>query len=135
METVSIMLAKDHLSASSAKALLESNGIICLFPNEYFTGVYPNYSIISGGYRLYVSINDVEAANEILEPHRKAFETLKQQEQSKSEERCPLCKTNDVDVIYSKRFFTQLFFALFGSFQGLTKRHFKQCNYCGHKWK
>lgn len=51
MGPICILNAKDHLSASSAKALLESNNIFCMFPNEYLTGVMPHY-----GMALYVEM-------------------------------------------------------------------------------
>lgn len=134
METVCILIAKDHLSASSAKALLETNDIFCMFPNEHLTGVMPHYGMTTGGFKLFISSEDVERANEILKDHRSDFEYSSKSEKTLKSTVCPKCNSTNVILDRSYKLLPGLLGVLF-SIPFPAKKSITKCSDCGYSWK
>lgn len=134
METVCILIAKDHLSASSAKALLETNDIFCMFPNEHLTGVMPHYGMTTGGFKLYVSSLDVERANSILEEHRADLEYSSKSKKSLKKSSCPKCSSINIELDTSYKLLPGLLGAIF-SIPFPAKKCLNRCKDCGNSWR
>ena len=134
MKTVCIYEGSSHFMALSAKELLESEGIMVIMPTEFTGGVYPQYSLISGGDRLFVREDEAEKAREILSGFEGKAEPL--EEPFYTDHRtCPLCGSPKyTEFIEERRGLTGSLFLLFGIFVPAKKRSF-QCRSCGHTWK
>ncbi len=134
MDTVCILIAKDHLSASSAKALLETNNIFSMFPNEHLTGVMPHYGMTTGGFKLFVSSHDEDRTNEVLKDHRSDLEYSCKSKKELKTEHCPKCGSSEIEIDMSYKLWIGLFGALF-SIPFPAKKCINHCKKCEHKWK
>ena len=134
MKTVCIYEASSHFMALSAKELLESEGIMVIMPTEFTGGVYPQYSLISGGDRLLVSESEADRAREILAGFEGHAEPLEEPFYT-GERSCPLCGSSRyTEFIENRPGRTGLLFLLTGGLLSRKKRYF-QCHSCGHIWK
>ena len=136
MNTVCVFDSDDRFSAMSAKELLESNGIICLMPNEHLTGILPHYSVATGGAKLYVSEKDYELAKIILQPFIKDFVIEKEKlEAIKLDEhkieKCPKCGSTNIIVNAKYRRGLIAFLYLLTGVPIPAKKVIKRCEDCG----
>ena len=105
MKTVCLYQAKTHFEALTIKETLESNGIICLMPNEHISGVVPYYSQATGGFMLLVSETSYDNALEILEQVIRIYEDSESEEDDiiRGIESCPQCKSKEIEFTKTPR--------------------------------
>jgi len=137
MSTLCIYTAPDHFSALSAKALLEENNIVTLFPSEYSSSIKPG-SVFRGQYKLLVHEDYAQEAYELLkaqgyiESSDIFIDPIEQKEPSYNS--CPLCNSQNIDIIERKKRISGIIsFFLFNQEKSFIE-YKCMCNQCNHSW-
>ncbi|MBN2626965.1 MAG: DUF2007 domain-containing protein [Spirochaetales bacterium] len=134
MNIVCVYDGPDHFLALSAKEILESEGITVIMPTEHTGGVYPQYSLITGGNRLMVSEADAPRAREILAGFEGNARPL-DEPYPLPERTCPWCGSSKyTEIVEQRRGLMGSLFLILGVLIPVRKRYF-QCGTCGKEWK
>nr|WP_319562875.1 hypothetical protein [Marispirochaeta sp.] len=132
---------RDYRNAISAKAFLESSGIITIMPNERHVGLQPYLNLAIGRFKLFVKEDDVTDAVEILEAYSfiDSSEKIEIDAKTKPEvakpRKCQKCGSQNVDRIsVPRRLLILLLYLLGGVPLEINKVKYK-CLECNHSWR
>lgn len=129
--------------ASLAKAKLESAGIDCFVQDELTIQVINLYSNALGGVKLQVPEDKTEEARSILieggfiivdkEKLKKHIEVLNSNDYP-YKEKCPFCKSDNIDTVVNPSAFVILFYFILGVIFPIFKS-WEKCYDCERQWK
>jgi hypothetical protein len=135
VQTVCVFEANDHAEALAIKALLESNDIICIMPNEHITGMIPFYNYATGGFKLFVSEKQYFDATTLLQAHSVIETAQKPAADDILTKSCLFCGSKNLKLETKAR--TGLILSIF-IFFGIpipAKKKVWVCQDCGRKHK
>jgi hypothetical protein len=112
------------IDANLAKTKLNAYGIPCFLTEENIATLYTGQSFQIFAVRLHLFSKDAELAADILNTRLVTEPDV-----------CPLCKSENVTIEYSRNFFSVLATVLSGLFASLlpNKKVFR-CQDCGHEF-
>ncbi len=142
METICVFKGQTHQEALCVKAILESNDIITMMPNEHMSAIIPPLSFAKRGFDILVPRTQFIEAGELLNSlnykieNAELIENLTQADKSKYLELCPQCGSRSLETKLIPRRGLLIFIAsLFVNIPINARKTVKYCHICNKNIK
>lgn len=139
MKIICVFEGRFHQEALMVSELLESNNIPCFMPNKHVAGIYPHYSLATGGYT--VSVGETlfrEAAEIVLRygfpvQNQQLLEEIIPDTREIVLEVCPMCGEKSLETVIEPRVVLPLLVLALMVIPLPAKRVLKKCNSCNYR--
>ncbi len=142
MQTICVFKGHTHQEALCVKAILETNEIIAMMPDEHMSAIIPPLSFAKRGFDILVPRTQFIEAGELLNSlnykieNAELIENLTQPDKSKYLELCPECGSRSLETkLIPRKSFLAYIFSILVSRPINARTTAKYCHICNKNIK